>query len=326
VKKKNKYMKSHLALSFFLVSLMNFQEVLARDSKIDKARYKGAFWGVLANLERLRIECSSVNCGPRAYTFALAVKSEYETIDHRFTGHDLLRVDLDQLLKNIKDGKNSTDILASSFEFERALLGKLDSVPLPAESLSYDLGKNLYIEHCASCHGLRGQGDGLLSNKLKTSLTSFASPLRKQTMTPLSTYAVMVDGARNSEMTSFIEAFSQDEMWNVAFYVSTLPHAETLMPVGDCLDATAHHLDLYQLMSSIDSELEQELAKIKNCKFDVSYLRNVTTFDAKTPRERNGEIAARGSKSARGLVILSVAIMSVCGVFAWVLARRGRVE
>ncbi len=322
-------MRFHLVLSLFLVVFMNFQPALGRDSKIDKARYKEAFWGVLANLERLRVECSAINCGPRAQIFALVAKSEYDTIDHRFTGHELLRADLDQLIQSIENSKPSQDIIASSFKFERTLLGKLDAVPLPAESLSYHVGKKLYAEHCASCHGLQGTGDGPLANKLKSGLISFLSPSRKKTLTPLTTYAVMVDGARNSEMTSFIDAFSQDEMWNVAFYVSSLPHnegPEATMPTSECLTSITQRIDLYQLMALTDAELQQESEKVPPCKIDVSYLRNVMTFDAKTLRERNGEIAARGSKSARGLVILSIAIMAVSGVFAWVLARRGRVE
>lgn len=316
-------MKLCSILVLFIVVWASSQKSLARDSKIDKARYKGAFWGVIANLELLRVECASINCGPRARLFALAAKTEYDTIDHRFAGHESLKELLNQLIESLQRSDNQRDIIALSFKFEYELLSKLDAVPLPAESLSRERGKNLYEEHCASCHGLSGNGDGPLSNKLKLGVESFLPPWRREVLTPLSTYAVMVHGSPKSEMTSFIDALSQDEMWNVAFYVSSLPYSESSAANSDCKDPK---VDLYQLMKSTDNALEQELSKSQNCKIDMAYLRMVTTFDEHTPRERSGEVAAKGSKSARGLVLLSIAIALVSGGFTWVLSRRSRVE
>lgn len=319
--------------SFYLIivlSLLSPTLATARDSKIDKARYKDAFWDVLANLELLRVECAdsgSAHCGPRAGLYIKHIKSSYQTIDHRFPAHQKLSDAITVLERNVDNKLSSRNITDLSTSFERTLVGQLDAVPLPAESLNYDLGQSRYIEHCASCHGNAGHADGPLSPKLNTSLRSFVAPFRSSIMTPLSVYSVMISGSAGTEMTSFVDALSQDEMWSVAFYISSLPHTKQSVAMSDKCKATLFKtLDLNQLMTLTDDELAPLPNKIEGCEISVGSLRTVGTFDHRLARELNGELAARGSKSARGLVVLSLAIALVSGGFVWILTRRARVK
>lgn len=323
-------MKILIRIFIALNILCTAPSLQARDSKIDKARYKDAFWGVLANLAILRVECASSKsgtCGPRAPEFIGRLKSHYDAIDHRFPGREELSRQIDDLQKLIESQSAPRSILEKSFAFERALLIQLDAMPLPAESLNREIGRDKYLEHCASCHGSTGVGDGTLAPKLRTPLRSFKDVFRESIMTPLSTYAVLVNGSRGTEMTPFIEALSQEEMWSVAYYVSLLPHAAAEHRVSDeCNRAISKSVDLNKLMISTDVELAEAAAKIPNCSVNVDYLRSHSTFDSDTARELTGEIAARGSKSGRGLAILSGCVFAVLGLFAWVLTRRSRVK
>lgn len=321
-------MKSTICFTFVIgLTVFAAAETLnARESKIDKARYKDAFWAVLANLELLRVDCSERTCSARANSYLKQVKSHFATIDQRFPGHQLLEEQL-KILSDAVERSSPLEVVSFTLQWERLLMGQLDAVPLPAESLDFEMGRSRYAEHCASCHGANGNGDGRLSSRLNHALKPFASPFRTTTMTPLSVYAVMVSGSSGTEMTPFVEALSQEEMWNVAFYVSTLPYINIDEPINeDCKKRMSSTFDLNHLMTTTDSELTIEAAKIPSCSIKPAYLRRVATFDPNTARELNGEIAARGSKSARGLVLLSLAIAFVSAGFIWVLTRRSRVK
>lgn len=301
-----------------------------RDSKIDKARYKDAFWDVLAHLELLRVECVSSarkECGPRASMYVDRIKLRYQTIDHRFPAHQELSDTIAVIARSVANKTSGEDIAAMATAFERKLVGQLDAVPLPAESLNRDLGESMYMEHCAACHGISGLADGPLAVRLRSPVRSFAASFRSSTMTPLSTYAVMISGSVGTEMTSFVESMSQDEMWSVAFYVSSLPHlAQNTSIDPDCQESLFKAVDLNQLMTLTDQELVPIVSNFSHCGLNVGSLRTAGTFDPQLARELNGEIAARGSKSARGLVVLSLAIVFVSAVFVWVLTRRARVK
>lgn len=316
--------------TFFAWLVFTLASAEARDSKIDKARYKDAFWDVLASLELLRVECasSSLNhCGTRASIYVQRVKTRYQTIDHRFPAHQELKDAIAVIERGVTDQINGKDIVALSTAFERRLLGQLDAVPLPAESLNLEIGQSRYMEHCAACHGGSGRGEGPLASKLKNPVRSFAASFRPSALTPLSTYAVMISGSAGTEMTSFVEAMSQDEMWSVAFYVSALPYVTQSSRITNaCMKEVFKILDLNQLMTLTDTELIPIAKKLEGCEIDVASLRTIGTFDPRLAREINGELAARGSKSARGLVVLSLAIALVSGIFVWILTRRARIK
>ena len=319
--------------TFYLVLMLSVLKPTlshARDSKIDKARYKDAFWDVLASLELLRVECASsavAYCGPRSGIYIKRIKTSYQTIDHRFPAHQELSDAILAIERGLENNSRSNEIADLTTSFERKLVGQLDAVPLPAESLNFALGQSRYIEHCAACHGNTGNADGTLTPKLNTPLRSFVAPFRSATMTPLSNYAVMISGSAGTEMTSFVEALSQDEMWSVAFYVSSLPHSAPQIALSDdCKSTLFKTVDLNQLMTLTDVELKPLSHKISSCEVSIGSLRTIGTFDHRLARELNGELAARGSKSARGLVVLSLAIAFVSGGFVWILTRRARVK
>ena len=92
--------------------------------------------------------------------------------------------------------------------------------PLKGDAASVAEGKSIYTQHCVSCHGKKGKGDGPKAAQLETESGDFTSPdFQKQT-----------DGAifyKTSEGRKDMPSFKKkipdaDGIWSVANYLRTL--------------------------------------------------------------------------------------------------------
>ena len=91
--------------------------------------------------------------------------------------------------------------------------------PVKSDAGSIAAGKALYNQHCKSCHGTKGKGDGTKAATLDTECGDFTKDLAKQT-----------DGAlfyKSSEGRKDMPAFKKkiadaDDMWAVVNYIRTL--------------------------------------------------------------------------------------------------------
>jgi len=81
----------------------------------------------------------------------------------------------------------------------------------PAGLSSALTGQSLYGEHCASCHGL--DGNGLVPNA-----RNFGDVDYMRGETPANFYVIITEG-RGADMPAFGEELTSDERWAVVFYV-----------------------------------------------------------------------------------------------------------
>ena len=81
----------------------------------------------------------------------------------------------------------------------------------PAGLPSALTGQSLYVEHCASCHGL--DGNGLVPNA-----RNFGDVDYMRGETPADFYVILTEG-RGEDMPAFGEELTSDERWDVVYYV-----------------------------------------------------------------------------------------------------------
>ncbi len=93
-------------------------------------------------------------------------------------------------------------------------------------------GDALFRRECQGCHGEQGDGQG----RATPFLTPAAANFRVVRPTPEYVYRTLHIGIPGSSMPQFREYTSQD-LWALAYYVTSLSEAETLAPA---LDAAAH--------------------------------------------------------------------------------------
>jgi high-affinity iron transporter len=81
--------------------------------------------------------------------------------------------------------------------------------------------RRLYSESCTPCHGAHGGGDGRRAHELNPPPAKFTDPERMSTVAPYLFYNAITLGVPNTGMASFSDSLSDQERWDLAFYLWT---------------------------------------------------------------------------------------------------------
>lgn len=135
----------------------------------------------------------------------------------------------------------------------RDVARKMRIATVPAETPDIEKGRIFYeAGGCGVCHGPTGAGDGYAAEGLEPEPACFQEQSRMLEATPFQFFNAIKLGVNGTAMPSHEEAFSRQEIWNVAFYLMTLrdgfdPHLTGLRPDVTLEDlATKSDLDLLQ--------------------------------------------------------------------------------
>ncbi len=122
------------------------------------------------------------------------------------------------------------------------LFSAYDIVAAPEHAPDVSGAGALYATHCASCHGISGQGDGIAAAGMEPPPIAFTDAARAAQRTPLALYEVTTQGLDGTAMTSFA-GLSDDDRWALAFYVSGMAYGQADREHGAQLwgsDASLH--------------------------------------------------------------------------------------
>jgi high-affinity iron transporter len=120
-----------------------------------------------------------------------------------------------------KASQSKVASVASNIKHEIIAFYRLEIAPKRWPKI--DNGKRLFALQCQSCHGKQGKGDGLLASGLNPSPTNFHHPDKANGLSPFQAYNTIRLGVEGTGMRAFNE-LSDDEVWDLAFYVLSLPH------------------------------------------------------------------------------------------------------
>lgn len=145
------------------------------------------------------------------------------------------------------------------------LIAAYNIVPYPRRLPSLAAGKKIYDENCAQCHGVSGKGDGAGRESMnpKTPLpANFTDPERIGGLSPFKAFNTVSFGVEGTAMASFA-ALSEEQRWQVAFYVFALRFSEEAAKAGASLAQTnklpADLKAVPTLATSSDDELLEKL-------------------------------------------------------------------
>jgi mono/diheme cytochrome c family protein len=91
--------------------------------------------------------------------------------------------------------------------------------PLKGNELTIIVGKKIYVNHCGSCHGDKGKGDGIASSACNPKPADHTSDY-VQTEVDASLYWKISEG--RGAMPSFKNALTETEIWETINYIRTL--------------------------------------------------------------------------------------------------------
>ncbi len=145
--------------------------------------------------------------------------------------------DLKALVKHVENKADAKIVAALSQSAKEKLLAAYQIIPYPRRLPSLADGKKLYLENCAQCHGETGKGDGAgrESMKPKTPLpANFTDPERISGLSPFKAFNTASFGIEGTAMASFA-ALTEEQRWQVAFYVFSLRFSEDSAKAGAAL-------------------------------------------------------------------------------------------
>jgi high-affinity iron transporter len=147
------------------------------------------------------------------------------------------------------------------------LIAAYKIVPYPKQIPPREAGEKLYAENCAQCHGATGKGDGpgiASMNPKSPPPANFTDPERMAGLSPFKAFNTASFGVEGTAMASFA-AFSEEQRWQVAFYVMSLRFTPEEVARGAALPRErklpADLTSVANLATHSDEELTDELKK-----------------------------------------------------------------
>ncbi|CAB1275317.1 cytochrome c/FTR1 family iron permease [Candidatus Nitrosacidococcus tergens] len=120
------------------------------------------------------------------------------------------------------------------------------------------IGKTLYQEHCANCHGVSGNGKGPNAESLDPLPTDFSDKTRQDQRSIYSLFNTLTLGVSGTAMPSFQENLSEDQRWAIAFFVSTFSATEKERSEGKTLWQQGIGKDVFTNLQILTSQTPKE--------------------------------------------------------------------
>ncbi|HVP67410.1 MAG TPA: cytochrome c [Anaeromyxobacteraceae bacterium] len=102
------------------------------------------------------------------------------------------------------------------------LQGRAADAPKKTPEL-VDKGKALFAKSCASCHGAKGEGDGLAAKALNPKPRNLVTNPVKGGAPAI--FEVLTSGKKGTAMISY-KHLSEDDRWALSYYVDSLKAAK----------------------------------------------------------------------------------------------------
>jgi high-affinity iron transporter len=146
------------------------------------------------------------------------------------------------------------------------LIAAYNIVPYPKRFPSLAIGKKIFAENCAQCHGPSGHGDGpgrQSMNPKSPPPANFHDPERMAGLSPFKAFNTASFGIEGTAMPSF-SALPEEQRWEVAFYVLSLRFsAESAAAGGALLQSKNDPGNLTEIAALATLSDEQLLEKVK---------------------------------------------------------------
>lgn len=82
-------------------------------------------------------------------------------------------------------------------------------------------GRSLYLEHCALCHGVQGDGRGERTEGLTRRPRDFSNPDWRQSTSPRQVFFAIREGLSATPMPQW-KSLSEDDAWDLTAYVLSI--------------------------------------------------------------------------------------------------------
>jgi FTR1 family protein len=103
-----------------------------------------------------------------------------------------------------------------------AALGADAALDMPAKAVDLGAGERLYGQHCASCHGVRGMGDGPAGAGMNPPPPALGSAEAMKDVPPALMYRIVSVGIAGTAMVGWSGQLTPDERWSIVSWLNGL--------------------------------------------------------------------------------------------------------
>ena len=195
------------------------------------------------------------------YDEAAGFLSDARAASMRLSGdRTAARALLDSIIAAVaaKRPPSSLDALSQRFA---AALGSDAALELPKKAIDLAAGHRLYQAQCASCHGMRGMGDGPSAATINPKPPALASDSVMRDVTPAMMFRKISVGVTATAMPAFGSTLSADDRWNIVMYLTTLRSTPSQVAEGEGLYAQ-NCVECHGSTGLGDGALERTLSKV----------------------------------------------------------------
>ena len=167
---------------------------------------------------------------------------------------------LDSLIAAVNAKHTVADVKGLAARFAAAL-GSSAALDLPKLPLNPDSGGRIYAASCASCHGLRGLGDGPAAKGMSPAPSAVGSATFMSNVAPALMFQKVSVGVSGTSMVGFADKLSPADRWNVIAYLIELRHKNVDAAHGEGLYGQ-NCASCHGMSGAGDGALARELSKL----------------------------------------------------------------
>lgn len=153
-----------------------------------------------------------------ALRFARQILSEYEA---GFSRNDETSKALREIVKMIEARAPSDRVAEATRRLAPTMTRSMKADVRLGVEPNLATGARLWANDCATCHGDTGAGDGPAAIWQDPAPPNFQATRRLDQISPRQVFATLTYGIEGTAMPTFVPAYSDKQMWDVAFYLLT---------------------------------------------------------------------------------------------------------
>jgi high-affinity iron transporter len=134
-----------------------------------------------------------------------------------------LQTRLERLASRVDAQAHPDSVATLARSIRNDILSRTDVLRAPATWPDLAAGERIYQQYCAACHGAGGAADGDQAAGLDPAPTVFNSGERIASISPFQAYNTIRLGVDGTSMVAY-SMLSDQEVWDVAFFVKSLAH------------------------------------------------------------------------------------------------------
>lgn len=138
------------------------------------------------------------------------------------------------LASHIEKKENARLVSELARRIKEKLIAAYKIAPHPKRMPSFLVGRTVFLQNCAQCHGETGKGDGSARETMNPKVpvpANFTDPQLMAGLSPFRAFNAITFGVEKTAMADF-SALSEEERWQAAFYLFSLRFSGTAAADG----------------------------------------------------------------------------------------------